>query len=314
MSPELVHAANFVRAESDRYFDDFVSMSGVNHWHHAREPAPVDQQPVVRMNRDTLYSEAIVDVSAGATLTLPDAGGRYQTAMVVDQDHYIDHVFDRPGRYTLDPGDFPTSHVAIAVRTLVDPASPADVAEVVALQDALALEAGSASAVVHPDWDADSRNATRALLMQLAAQLPDTMGAFGSRRDTDPIKHLLGTAAGWGGLPATQATYIGVSPGLPVGHYVLRVPADVPVRGFWSVSVYNADGYFEPNDAGRYSVNSVTAARDENGGATINLGGDPSLPNAIPLPEGWNYTIRLYQPEAQILDGTWTFPAIAAAS
>lgn len=57
------------------------------------------------MNRDTLYSSAIVDVSEGAELTMPDAGGRYQTAMIVDQDHYIDKVCDRPGRYRLEPAD-----------------------------------------------------------------------------------------------------------------------------------------------------------------------------------------------------------------
>jgi hypothetical protein len=312
---EPVHAANFVRAESDRYFDDFVRRAGgVNRWHHTREPAPVDEQPVVRMNRDTLYSFAVVDLRAGATLTLPEAAGRYQTAMVVDQGHHVEHVFDSPGRYTLRPDDVPTSHAAIGVRTLVDPADPADVAAVAALQDGLRIEAGAADPPEHPEWDAASLDATRALLMQLAMGLPDTAGAFGSRAATDPVKHLLGTAAGWGGLPSEQATYIGVDPGVGVGHYVLKVPPDVPVRGFWSVSVYNADGYFEPNDAGRYSVNSVTAVRDEDGGATINLGGEPALPNAITLPEGWNYTVRLYRPGPEILDGTWTFPSIAAAS
>ena len=64
------------------------------------------------------------------TLTMPDAKGRYQTAMVVDQDHYIERVFDRPGTYHLDTGTFATPFVAIAVRTLVDPNDPSDVAAV----------------------------------------------------------------------------------------------------------------------------------------------------------------------------------------
>jgi len=41
--------------------------------------------------------------------------------MVVDEDHYIDHVFDSPGEHRLEASMFPTSHVALAVRTLVDP-------------------------------------------------------------------------------------------------------------------------------------------------------------------------------------------------
>ena len=71
---------------------------------------------------------------------------------------------------------------------------------------------------------------------------------FGRRQDVDPVHHLIGSAAGWGGLPDAEATYVGVSPGLPVGEYELTVGADVPVDGFWSISVYNAEGYFEPNE------------------------------------------------------------------
>ncbi len=85
MPPQRVDAVNFIRAETDRYFDDLVARSaGVNRWHHTREPAPIDKQAVVRMNRDTLYSSAILDVSQGAAVSMPDASGRYQTAMVVD--------------------------------------------------------------------------------------------------------------------------------------------------------------------------------------------------------------------------------------
>ena len=74
MPPQRVDAVNFIRAESDPYFDDLVARSGgVNRWHHAREPTPIDKQAVVRMNRDTLYSDAILDVSQGATVK--HAGG-----------------------------------------------------------------------------------------------------------------------------------------------------------------------------------------------------------------------------------------------
>ena len=187
----------------------------MNRWHHTREPAPIDKQAVVRMNRDTLYSSVILDVSQGATLSMPDASGRYQTAMVVDEDHYIDHVFDTPGEHRLQASMFPTSHVAVAVRTLVDPADREDLAEVVALQDQLRIDAGSANAPSHPPWDTDSLDATRALLMKLAEGLTAFDGAFGSRSETDPILHLLGTAAGWGGLPTKQATYIEREPEPP---------------------------------------------------------------------------------------------------
>ena len=66
-----------LRAESDRMFAALSQQAGgVNRLLHHREPTPVDEQPVIRLNRDTLYSSAIVDISQGATLTLPDASGR----------------------------------------------------------------------------------------------------------------------------------------------------------------------------------------------------------------------------------------------
>ena len=32
--------------------------------------------------------------------------------------------------------------------------------------------------------------------------------------------------------------------------------------------------------------------------------------NFLPISEGWNYVVRMYQPCQEILDGTWTFPAV----
>ncbi|MGZ4183969.1 MAG: DUF1214 domain-containing protein [Solirubrobacteraceae bacterium] len=84
--------------------------------------------------------------------------------------------------------------------------------------------------------------------------------AFGARHEVDPVRHLVATAAGWRGLPDEEARYLGVEPRLPVGEYQLTV-REVPVDGFWSISVYNADGFFEPNDRNAYSVNNITAAR-----------------------------------------------------
>ncbi len=84
---------------------------------------------------------------------------------------------------------------------------------------------------------------------------------------------------------------------------------DVPVDGFWSVSVYNKDGYFQKNARNAYSVNNVTAKPNADGSVTIQFGGDDeSAPNCIPIMLGWNYVVRMYRPRKEILDGTWKFP------
>jgi hypothetical protein len=136
---------------------------------------------------------------------------------------------------------------------------------------------------------------------------------FGTKDAVDHDKHLLGTAAGWGGLPENEAFYVSVEPHLPVGAY--RITAkDVPVDAFWSITLYNADGFMQQNARDAYSVNSVSGVKDEDGSITVHLGGEDDRPNCLPIMDGWNYLIRLYQPRPEVLDGTWTFPAHEPAS
>ena len=84
---------------------------------------------------------------------------------------------------------------------------------------------------------------------------------------------------------------------------------DVPVHAFWSVTVYDADGYLAANDLGRNSYNNITAAPNEDGSITIHFGGcGDDRTNCIPTTPGWSYLVRLYEPGPEILDGSWTFP------
>lgn len=306
-----VDVDNFVRAETDRMFSDLQrDAGGINTLLHNREPAAIDRQTVIRLNRDTLYSFAVVDVSGGATLTLPEHGERYVSAMVVDQDHHVVAIHHDAGQHRLDPAQFVTSYAFVALRVLVDPADPDDSKTVAQIQDGVRIEAASAQPFVSPDYDTASLDATRKALLELAAGLTGFHAMFGRAEEVDPVRHLIGTAAGWGGLPTSEATYIGGAPESPDRNYELTLK-DVPVDGFWSVSVYNADGFFEPNPRDSYSVNNITGAANQDGSVTVRFGDFPDgTPNAIPTPEGWNFLIRLYRPRREIIDGTWTLPPL----
>jgi hypothetical protein len=307
-----VNIDNFVRAANDLEIGKALALTGgVNQFFHFREPTPIDNQPVIRMNRDTLYSTAVVDISEGATLTLPDVGDRYISAMVVNQDHYINDVFQSGGTYELDTKTFDTPYVVVSVRTLVDAANPDDVAAVNALQDQIAVEAASSKPYILPNYDEESFEAVLQAALELSRALPDSSRTFGKKEEVDPIRHFLGTAFGWGGLPESEAFYLNVEPGLGVGEYKIQVPADVPVDAFWSVSIYNASGFFEPNNRNAYSVNSVSGTRNDDGSMTVHLGGcDDDRVNCLPIMEGWNYSVRLYRPRPEILDGSWAFPSV----
>lgn len=306
-----VTVETFVRAESNRAMAKLMAVcGGVNRWHHNRVPTPLDQQTSVRMNRDTLYSFAVSDLAEGATVTMPDSGERYASLMVLDQDHYVNQVIHTPGKHRLTIDDHGTRHVLLTMRVLADPGNPADVAEANALQDGLRLSAGSAEPLVVPDYDEDSLSAVRDALAVLGQTLPGTERMFGRREDVDPVRHLIGTAVGWAGLPESEAFYLLVEPGLPVAKYRIVV-GDVPVDGFWSISLYNADGYFEDSSEGGCVLNQFNAQREPDGSVVINLGGcADGRPNCLRIMDGWNYTVRLYRPRPEILDGTWTFPTV----
>lgn len=309
-----VNVDNFVRAETHRMFADIAAQAGgVGRFRHNRTPARIDEQTVIRLNRDTLYSFAIVDLAQPVRFMLPDAGRRYLSAMIVNEDHYINAVIHDPGEHLLTSDLFGSRYVLVGVRILVDPNDSGDVAVVTELQDRLAITAAAQQEFVMPDYDVASLDATRDALLALARGLDSFDRVFGARQDVDPIRHLIGCAAGWGGLPTAEATYLGITPQAPPGDYEL-VFTDVPVDAFWSVSVYNARGFFEPNEKDLYTVNSVTGERNGDGSVTVRF--IPSAagqipPNAIVTPEGWNYLVRFYRPRAEILDGTWMPPALA---
>jgi hypothetical protein len=84
---------------------------------------------------------------------------------------------------------------------------------------------------------------------------------------------------------------------------------EVPVDAFWSITVYDANGYIRPNPLNAYNLNSITAKKSADDSVAIQLGGcDGKIPNCLPTTKGWNYTVRLYRPRPQILNGTWSFP------
>jgi len=303
---------NFIRAESDLYFGGILKDSGgIGKFLHRREPARIDNQTVIRLNRDTLYSSAVFDLDAGpVTITMPDAGKRFMSTQVISEDHYVPEVVYGKGSYSLTRDKVGSRYVAVAIRTLVDPADPEDVKKVHALQDAIKVSQKATGKFEAPNWDPASQKKVRDALLVLGSTIPDFKKAFGTKAEVDPIRHLIGTAAAWGGNPDKDATYLNITPAKNDGTTVYKLNVkDVPVNGFWSVSVYNAEGYYEKNPYDAYTLNNLTAKRSDDGSIAIQFGGcDGKIPNCLPVVKGWNYTVRLYRPRAEILSGKWKFP------
>ena len=305
-----VNVDNFVRAESDVAIKRIVDAVGFGNWFHLRAPTPIDQQKVIRMNRDTLYSSVMLDLSEPATVIMPETGGRYQSLHVISQDHYS-FAKIKPGRYELTEEVVGTRYAYLIIRTFFDANDPNDLKITNALQDALKVEGGGSGPLDIPDWNIEQMMTARDALNTLAKLGASNVGAFGTKEEVNPIRHLIFAAAGWGGLPNKNTIAdlgsVEQNDGTP---HVLNVPKDVPVHAFWSVIVYDANGFIPENDLGVYSYNNVTAKPNANGSITIHFGGDPGQINYLPIVEGWNYAIRMYEPGEEILDGSWTFSKI----
>lgn len=303
---------NFARAESDLYMGNAEKDGGFGKFHHNREPTPIDKQLVIRMNRDTLYSMAVFDLDAGpVTITLPDAGKRFMSLQIIDEDHYVPMVVYAPSEVTLSKESVGTRYVAAAVRTLVDPSNSSDLDQVHSLQDAIKIDQKSAGTFDVPRWDQVAQKKIRDSLLSLAEFTGGFKNAFGTKDEVDPVRHLIATAAGWGGNPDKDATYLSFAPAKNDGTtvYKLHVPETVPVDAFWSISLYDAQGYFEKNKYNAYSLNDITGTKNADGSVDVQFGGcDGKIPNCLPIMNGWNYTVRLYRPRPEILKGAWKFP------
>lgn len=106
----------------------------------------------------------------------------------------------------------------------------------------------------------------------LGRTLPGTERMFGRREDVDPVRHLIGTAVGWAGLPGFEALCLLVESGPSVEKYRIAV-GDVPVIGLWPISLCNAVGDFEGSSEGGCVLDRFDAREEPDGSVIINLGG-----------------------------------------
>jgi len=307
-----VTVANLVRAETDHMIRAQIEAFDLKFSEitHLRNPITPENQSVIRSNQDTFYSATVLDLSKPVTITLPEADGRFMSMLVISQDHY-NFGEAQPGAYELTEESVGTRFAYLLFRTFVDVTDPKDIAAAHAAQDAIGISGGGDGPFEAPDWNQADLEKARIAVSSLSELGFDAGDAFRREEEVQPVAHLIGALAGWGGQPPSMAVYEIVSVEKNDGKTPHAVTVkDVPVDAFWSITVYNAHGYLEANDLGVNSYNNFSAQPNEDGSYTIHFGGcDEGRINCLPITPGWNYTIRMYQPRAEILDGSWRFPA-----
>lgn len=182
-----VNVDNFARAETHRTFAAIRREAGaIDRWSHDRAPTPIDHQPVIRQNRDTLYSAAVFDATSGVSFQVPDMGDRYASLMLINEDHYVTHVLHGAGSHTVPASGIGTPFSLVAARILVDASDPEDVTRVNSLQDRLVLDAPSARDFDALEYDQASLDETRTALLTLARGLSGFDRAFGRAEEAFP--------------------------------------------------------------------------------------------------------------------------------
>ena len=172
--PVPVTIDNFVRAETDHYFKAKAARAGIGAWAHDREPTPIDQQIIIRMNRDTPYSQAVFDLTTPVTIVKPETGGRFQSILVLNEDHYLKKVLYEPGTYTFTKEEMGTRYIQMTVRTFVNPDDPQDLGELHRIQDATRIIQANPGTFEVPNWDQTQLAGLRKAILTMAHWVPDS--------------------------------------------------------------------------------------------------------------------------------------------
>jgi len=308
-----VDAFNYVRAETDEQFKGYIkNYKAFGKFAHGRKPYDVYNQVTFSGNRDTIYSFGVFDLSKSSlTIELPETNGRYMSLMMISENHDIYPAYYAPGKWTFTQKEVGTRYVMFGIRTFANPRSKKDMQEAHKLQDAVKViqkDKGDPNGM--PKWNTKEIKMLRAAYNKIGSSTSSSIRYFGVKCDRSYLENAMGAAVGWGGMQASDAYYIpeevekndGKTP------YVLHVPKDVPVKGFWSVTVYDKNRFMVPNKLDVYSYNNVTAQKNSDGSIDIHFGGDPKAKNYIPITPSWVYIVRLYRPDSSILEGQWKFP------
>ena len=310
-----VTKANYAAAETQTVFAKYIAnvakascSGGMGVLLNDSKAADPKDRTVIRINFDTLYSWLILDLNDPATITLPATGGRYQSAMVVDDQGYTS-VYKNPGDYELTKENVGSRYALVAFRTGVNMSDPEDLAKARDLQKELkVIQANRGEFVQANQWNQQDMLALRAAYNQARnEQGVKSEDLYGRKGDLSPEQNNMGVAVGIGGLPKEGAVYLFYTPSSEEAQTLTLKDVPNGSNAFWSLTVYDKDG-FPVGDA--YNVNSAFATENDQGEVVLNFGGDSSQDNYFDIYPGWNATLRIYNPTPSYFDGSWTRPEL----
>jgi len=290
--------ANYVVAETDWYFSAQQERAAVNTFTH-NGPVSKDAQEIIRSNRDVMYSLAVVDISKGATLSIPKRKA-FQAIHVMDENHLTHRVIRAGESVTITPKDVTGgTHVYLLARTKITD----DKEESLAAQRAMKIEAASAKPYKSKGFDEEELVKVRKQLVTEyvagEATIIEHKSFVSTLADADPESYLYAAAVGWGGLPAHTAQYLpsitGQGLDTPQMITVPKPDLDWDAGGFFSLTTYDADGWIVEDN---FYIDH-NRMQDNGDSFTIYLN-TPDQKNSVKVREGWTGVFRFYLPKDEL--------------
>jgi hypothetical protein len=300
----IVTRENYPTVETSRQFAIQINNAGgINKLNRFDGVAKLDDQPIIRLNQDTVYTMGVVDVSKGATVTIPDAGDRFISTTFVDSDHYVHAANYGSGTYDI-PQD--TDYIYVLVRIGSETGSAEEDAIIAELQDQIVVNANSAIPFTPIDYDEASFEATHKLLLaEFMTGKHDPKTMFNVKGVVVEEARQVGAAIGWGGGQMVDNIWSMYPDSTDFSCQSTTFEDPKNEGGFWSFTVYNKDGFlFAENNA-----NSYRAEKNDDGTYTVRFGCEGQA-NNIDTKTGnetgtWNAILRAYRPSELVQSGEW---------
>ncbi|MEA1889670.1 MAG: DUF1214 domain-containing protein [Pseudomonadota bacterium] len=301
-----VTADNFIHADSTRaYFKELDQSGGkVNIVRPVRELTNADNQDVIRMNSDTLYTRVILDVKGGASITTKEYEG-FQNINVIDVNH--SQIASLTGHGTLKVDETMLTegqHVYVIVRTgLLRKLSDKDMmAKAHKAQDNISIAFKSSEPFVPTvNYDYSSLDVVKYEILKKFALSPQkdvAKNGLGTVKERDPDAARVVVAIGWGALSGIDAAYAAFTGFKERVSFTITDKPDLNDTGFVSFTIYNADGYIATIN---YAVNSDDMVPNKDGSYTVTFlaSGEPvkeGEKNVVRTPRGkfWTGVLRAY--------------------
>ncbi len=287
-------------AESNFYLKKSLKKAPINTFAHQRNIVNVKTQQVIREAQDVLYSSAIVDISKGATITVPKFSA-YSVVQVIDMQNYsIATIYAGQSR-TINLDELSYGHyVYLNARTNPMPSDSNGLIEAHKQQDALIIEAESSIPYTEPEdliSDEKMLQIRAALFKDVAkGKITNFTTLMGTKAFVDEQGHLYATAYGWGGLPIFDAGYLPILnkiSGSTCSSIIIdEPPVNYAKGGFWSITTYNKKGWLANNKAA-LSNDEVKANTD--GTFTVHFNCEAKI-NNINTAENFAVLMRIYTP------------------